>query len=143
MREQYEVLHEFIPGARRALPPDKWDYMIGAAETETTLKRNRLALDSIGFRPRILRDVANVDCSGKLFGRKSRIPVMLAPVGSIERFAAGVAATVARAAANFDVPQMGSSDCKPDLEQTMTPPPAQNFSQRYDPLESPLAQATA
>ena len=131
IRDQYQALHEFIPAAKRALSPDKWDYMIGAAETETTLKRNRLALDSIGFRPRILRDVSNVDCSGKLFGRKSRIPVMLAPVGSIERFDAGGAATVARAAANFDVPQMVSSVCKPDLEQTMAASAAQKFYQLY------------
>src|SRR4051812_43199152 len=45
IRDQFQVLHEFILAARRALTPDKWDYMIGAAETETTLKRNRLALD--------------------------------------------------------------------------------------------------
>ena len=101
IRDQYQVLHEFIPAAKHALTPDKWDYMIGAAETETTLKRNRLALNSIGFRPRVLRDVSAVDCSGKLFGRRHRIPVMLAPVGSIERFDAGGAATVARAAARF------------------------------------------
>jgi isopentenyl diphosphate isomerase/L-lactate dehydrogenase-like FMN-dependent dehydrogenase len=131
IREQYQVLHEFIPAAKRALTPDKWDYMIGAAETETTLKRNRLALDSIGFRPRVLRDVSSVDCSGKLFGRKSRIPVMLAPVGSIERFDAGGAATVARAAARFGVPQMVSSVCEPDLEETAAASAAQKFYQLY------------
>ena len=131
IRDQYQLLHEFIPAARRALPPDIWDYMIGAAETETTLKRNRLALDSLGFRPRVLRDVSNIDCSGRLFGRKSRIPVMLAPVGSIERFDAGGAATVARAAAAFGVPQMVSSVCSPDLEETAAASSAQKFYQLY------------
>src|SRR4051794_32117614 len=84
--KQFMALHEFIAAARKNLSNDKWDYMVGGAETETTLRRNRLALDSLGFRPRVLRDVSAVDCSGALFGRKTRIPVMLAPVGSIERF---------------------------------------------------------
>src|SRR5262245_21292659 len=81
MAERFLTLHEFIPAARKKLSDNKWDYMIGGAETETTLKRNRLALDSLGFRPRVLRDVSNVDCSGTLFGHKLRLSVMLAPVG--------------------------------------------------------------
>ena len=56
--------------------------MVGGAETETTLRRNRLAIDSIAFRPRVLRDVSKVDASSSFFGRPVRIPVMLAPVGS-------------------------------------------------------------
>src|ERR1700704_4727892 len=75
--DRFLALHEFIPAARMKLTDDKWDYMIGGAETETTLKRNRLALDSLGFRPRVLNDVSDVDCSGSLFGKKMRLPVML------------------------------------------------------------------
>jgi len=116
--ERFLTLHEFIPAARTNLTDDKWDYMIGGAETETTLKRNRLALDSLGFRPRVLRDVSNVDCSGSLFGKRLRLPVMLAPVGSIQRFDPGGSAAVARAAAQFGVTQMVSSVSEPDLEAT-------------------------
>lgn len=115
---RFMTLHEFIPAARAKLTDDKWDYMIGGAETETTLKRNRLALDSLGFRPRVLRDVSSVDCSGSLFGQKLRLPVMLAPVGSIQRFDAEGAAAVARAAEQFGVPLMVSSVCEPGLEAT-------------------------
>ena len=116
--DQFLTLHEFIPAARKRLSDDKWDYMIGGAETETTLKRNRLALDSSGFRPRVLRDVSNIDSSGSLFGKKHRLPVLLAPVGSIQRFDPEGAAAVARAAAQFGVPQMVSSVCEPGLEAT-------------------------
>src|SRR5207249_9152307 len=90
----------------KKLTDDKWDYMIGGAETETTLRRNRLALDSLGFRPRVLRDVSHVDSSGLLLGRQLRLPVMLAPVGSIQRFDPGGSAAVARAAGGFGVSQM-------------------------------------
>src|SRR5207247_10503161 len=89
---------------------------MGGAETETTLKRNRLALDSIAFRPRVLRDVSKIDTTSTLFGRPVRLPLMLAPIGSIETFADGGGATAARASEEFGVPQMLSSVCSPGLE---------------------------
>src|SRR5262245_6023924 len=116
--DRFMTLHEFIPAARSKVTDDKWDYMIGGAETETTLKRNRMALDSLAFRPRVLRDVSRVDCSGSLFGQKLRVPVMLAPVGSIQRFDPDGAAAVARAAGQFGVLQMVSSVSEPGLEAT-------------------------
>src|SRR5881628_1571892 len=116
--DKFSTLHEIVRAARNNLAPGPWDYLMGGAETETTLKRNRLALDSLGFRPRVLRDVSRVDCSGHLFGKKLRLPVMLAPVGSIQRFDPGGSAAVARAAGEFGVSQMVSSVSEPGLEAT-------------------------
>ncbi|WP_456843326.1 alpha-hydroxy-acid oxidizing protein [Bradyrhizobium sp. USDA 4486] len=39
-----------------------------------------MALDEIAFRPRVLRDVRKVDGSVEQFGRRMRLPVVLAPV---------------------------------------------------------------
>src|SRR5579883_2767459 len=64
---RFQNLHEFVKVARQNLNRNNWDYLIGGSETETTLARNRLALDSIGFRPRVLRDVSNVDCTKEVF----------------------------------------------------------------------------
>lgn len=114
--ERFQTLHEIAKAARQSLAPGPWDYLIGGAETETTLKRNRQALDSIAFRPRVLRNVAKIDCRWSLFGRAVRIPVMLAPIGSIETFTEGGGATAAKASAEFGVPQMLSSVCNPGLE---------------------------
>jgi glycolate oxidase len=114
--DRFLTLHEIAKAARRNLAPGPWDYLIGGAETETTVKRNRQALDSIAFRPRVLRNVSTVDCRGSLLGRSIRLPVMLAPVGSIETFTEGGGATAARAAAEFGIPQMLSSVCNPGLE---------------------------
>src|ERR1700753_2063065 len=52
----YQCLHEFIPAARAKVTSNTWGYLIGATETETTMRRNRMALDSIAFRPRVCRD---------------------------------------------------------------------------------------
>jgi isopentenyl diphosphate isomerase/L-lactate dehydrogenase-like FMN-dependent dehydrogenase len=116
LEDKFQTLHEIVKAARQNLAPGPWDYMAGGAESETTLRRNRLAIDSLALRPRVLRDVSKVDTSASLFGRPMRIPVMLAPVGSIESFAEGGGATAAKASAEFGVPQMLSSVCNPGLE---------------------------
>ena len=112
------TLQEVVVAAKRNLPPGPWSYLIGGAETETTVRRNRHALDSIAFRPRVLRDVSKVDASGTFFGKSIRLPVFLAPIGGLESIVDGGAATAARASAEFGVPQMLSSVCKPGLEET-------------------------
>ena len=116
--EPFLTLQEIVAAARANLPPGPWSYLIGGAETETTVRRNRLALDSIAFRPRVLRDVSRIDASSKFFGRKTRLPVMLAPIGGLESIVEGGAASAARGAAQFGVPQMLSSVCQPGLEAT-------------------------
>jgi len=118
MEERFQTLSEIVKAARQNLAPGPWDYLIGGAETETTLKRNRQALDSIAFRPRVLRDVSKIDCTSNLLGRRVRIPVMLAPVGSIESFDPAGGAAAARASGEFGVPHMLSSVCNPGLEAT-------------------------
>ncbi len=50
------TLHEFIKVAHSKLDRNLWDYLIGGTASETTLLRNRQALDRIAFRPRVLRD---------------------------------------------------------------------------------------
>src|SRR5881409_1658036 len=114
--DKFSTLHEIVRAARNNLAPGPWDYLIGGAETETTLRRNRLALDSIAFRPRVLRNVSRLDASSTFLGRPVRIPVMFAPIGSVESFTPGGGATAAQASAEFGVPQMLSSACNPGLE---------------------------
>src|SRR5580698_4252127 len=115
--EQFQNLHEFVRKARANLNQNAWDYIIGAAETETTLRRNRMALDEIAFRPRVLRDVSRVDTSVEAFGRKLRLPVLLAPVGALETFDPGSAASVVRGAGRFGAAHMLSSVSEPGLEK--------------------------
>jgi glycolate oxidase len=109
-------LHEIIAKARQNLPQNEWDYIVGGVESETTLRRNRMALDSMALRPRVLRDVSNVDASVTHFGRKMRLPVVLAPVGSLESFHELGAEPVVRAAGEFGAAHMLSSVCEPGLE---------------------------
>jgi len=118
LQEEFLTLQEIYQAARRNLPPGPWSYLIGGAETETTVLRNRRALDEISFRPRVLRDVSKIDSSATFLGQPVRLPVMLAPIGGLESIVEGGAATAARGAAQFGVPQMLSSVCQPGLEAT-------------------------
>jgi isopentenyl diphosphate isomerase/L-lactate dehydrogenase-like FMN-dependent dehydrogenase len=110
-------LHEIIAKARQNLAQNEWDYIVGGVESETTLRRNRMALDSIAFRPRILRDVSNIDMSVEVLGRKLRLPVMLAPVGSLESFHKEGATPIVKGATEFGCAHMLSSVCDPGLEE--------------------------
>ena len=80
----FQTLHEFVKEAKGRLSPGNWDYLVGATETETTMMRNRAAIDSLAFRPRVLRDVSQIDFSGRFLGKPITLPVMLAPVGGLE-----------------------------------------------------------
>src|SRR5881628_2830319 len=107
--KDFQNLHELVAKARANLNQNAWDYIVGGTETETTLRRNRMALDEIAFRPRVLRDVSKVDASVtsrstrgrnaisssamrlrrkvdasvQVMDRKLRLPVMLAPDGAL------------------------------------------------------------
>lgn len=116
--DDFLTLHEIAVAARQRLDPQSWDYLMGGTETETTLKRNRTALDSIAFRPRVLRDVNNVDAAGTVLDKKARIPVLMAPIGGIEAFDPLGAAACSKASAAFGIPHMLSSACAPGLEET-------------------------
>ena len=125
-------LHEIVAKARANLNQNDWDYIVGGVESEATLRRNRMALDSLAFRPRVLRDVSKVDCSVNHFGRKLRIPVVLAPVGSLESFHVLGAEPVVRAVEEFGAGHMLSSVCDPGLEDlAAAAPKALRLYQHY------------
>jgi len=113
---EFQTLHEIVKKARQNLDQNDWDYIVGGTESETTLRRNRMALDSLAFRPRVLRAVSRIDAAVERFGRRLRLPVVLAPVGALEVFHQGGGATAARAAQEFGVAHMLSSVCEPGLE---------------------------
>jgi isopentenyl diphosphate isomerase/L-lactate dehydrogenase-like FMN-dependent dehydrogenase len=116
--EEFQNLHELIRKARTKLGQNAWDYVFGASETETTMRRNRMALDEIAFRPRVLRNMIDIDPSVERFGRKLRLPIFLAPVGALEMLDPDSGAAVARGCGVFGAAHMLSSVSEPGLEKT-------------------------
>lgn len=122
---------EIVLAARRKLNQNVWDYLSGGTESETTMRRNRLGLDSIAFRPRVLVDVSEVDPSTSILGHKLRIPVMLAPIGSLQAIDPEGAVAASKAAAAFGTINFVSSISEPDLEATASSTRSPKIFQLY------------
>ncbi len=90
--------------ARRRLPGGVFDYIDGGAEDEVTLERNTSAYAGYQFRPRVLRDVSQVDLSTDLLGRRIPLPLVLAPTGFTRIADPDGELAVARAAARLGIP---------------------------------------
>ena len=115
---EFATLQDIVLAAKRKLSPTNWDYLTGGSDSETTLKRNRAALDSIAFRPRVFRDVSQADTSREYLGQKFSIPVFMAPIGSLTLLDPGGALSVAKAAAKSEVMSMVSTVSMPGIEAT-------------------------
>lgn len=131
MSEDFVSIQEIVQAARRNMDQAAWDYLVGGSESETTMRRNRLALDSIAFRPRVLRDVSKVDTSTTFLGHPMRIPVLVGPVGGLQTMHPDGAAAAAKAASAFGTVQVVSSASQPDLEEVMAAAPGPKAYQLY------------
>jgi glycolate oxidase len=125
------TLHQMVKLARKNLSREHWDYLIGGAETESSVKRNRYGLNAWVFRPRVLNDVSQVNAATEFLGETMRIPVILPPIGSVQVFESGGGESVARAAAEFGVLQVLSSVCLPDFETVAERVPGPRGYQLY------------
>lgn len=111
------TLSEIIKIGYDALDENVRTFLIGGAESEMTLLRNRQSLDSLAFRPRVLREVLNIDMTTRFLDVDHRIPVFLAPVGGITQIDPGGTLAAVKAAGEFGVLGFISSVAKPDLEE--------------------------
>jgi len=110
-------LQEIVRTARQKLPPELWDHLSGGADSETTLRRNRLALDTLALRQRVLVNVADIDTRATLLGQTLATPVFLAPVGGFLGMCnAQGAVPVARAAVAKRTTAFISTAVKPTFE---------------------------
>ena len=131
MGMEFNTLHEIIVEARRNVTQYVWNYLSGGSESETTLRRNRQGLDSLALRPRVLRDVSEIDPSTRFLGHPVRIPVLMAPIGTIHSLVPEGAVAVSRAAHAFGTVNFVSSATQPSLEETAAATPNPKFYQLY------------
>jgi L-lactate dehydrogenase (cytochrome) len=90
--------------ARRHVPRAAFDYVDGAAETETSLRRSREAFARVEFVPSVLRDVSAVDASTTILGRPAALPLVFAPTGFTRLMHEAGEPAVARVAGRLGIP---------------------------------------
>jgi isopentenyl diphosphate isomerase/L-lactate dehydrogenase-like FMN-dependent dehydrogenase len=131
MATEFLTNEEIIQQARRRLDQEAWDYLVGASESETTMRRNRASFDRLAFLPRTLVDVSNVDTSTTLMGHKLSAPVILAPMGTLQRLTPEGGAASTKAAAEFGTLHVVSSVTQPSLEDISAATDAPKIFQLY------------
>ncbi|QBI19852.1 alpha-hydroxy-acid oxidizing protein [Egibacter rhizosphaerae] len=72
-------LEPLVARARERMGQPAFDYIVGGAEDERTLRDNEDAWHRLRLRPRVLRDVGSVDASTTLLDRATPTPIMVAP----------------------------------------------------------------
>jgi L-lactate dehydrogenase (cytochrome) len=85
--------------ARRRLPRPLFDYLDGAAETESSARRNTLAFDEMALLPRCLVDVSSIMTATRVLGQDVAWPVLCSPTGANQLYHFDGETAVARAAA--------------------------------------------
>ncbi len=111
-------VHDHRERARSRLPRILFDYIDGAAMTETTLRHNVSDMEDLCLRQRVLRNVGTPDTSLSLFGQDWAMPVAMAPIGLAGYYARRGETQAARAAKAACIPFTLSTVSLCDLEET-------------------------
>ena len=86
MADKFVTLPEIRKHAKKILPRDVWNFGAGGAESETTRRRNRRAVDRLAIRQDVLVDVREIDLRTQLLGLPLSWPVAIAPMGGLVLF---------------------------------------------------------
>lgn len=87
--------------AKKRLPSPVFNYIDGAADDEVTYARNTKAYENVDLIPNVLRGVAQVDLSTKIFGKQIDMPLYCSPTALQRLFHYDGERAVARAATKF------------------------------------------
>jgi 4-hydroxymandelate oxidase len=85
--------------ARRVMRPESWVFCDTGADDEITARENIAAWRGLKLRPRMLRDIVEIDTSVTLLGDKVATPIMVAPTGRHHLFHAEGELATARGSA--------------------------------------------
>ena len=72
--------------AKKKIDTGAWNYLVGGAEDELSLRRNRKIFQKWNFVPHVLRDVAALDLTTTFLKTKLRLPINAAPIGGLTQF---------------------------------------------------------
>ncbi|WP_029040441.1 alpha-hydroxy acid oxidase [Cucumibacter marinus] len=135
---------DFRQAARRRLPGPIFNYIDGAADDETTYRRNTSAFESCDLVPRILRGVEDVDLSVTVLGQKLDLPVYCSPTALQRLFhhegERGVAAAAETYGTMFGVSSLGTASIEEIAKKHSNPQVYQFYFHKDRGLNSAMMQ---
>ena len=131
MADKFVTLPEIRKHAKKILPRDVWNFGDGGAESETTVRRNRRAVDRLAIRQDILVDVREIDLRTSLLGMSLSWPVAIAPMGGLVLFHPEGDREMARGAAHGDTLQFLSGASGWSVEDVAKASPGPKMFQLY------------
>lgn len=99
-------LHDFEFVAKNTMELTAWAYYSSGADDEIALRNNHLSYQKVYFKPRILKDVANIDLSTTMLGTKCSAPFYITATALGRLGHDDGEKVLTRAAARQDVIQM-------------------------------------
>ncbi|RTE79195.1 hypothetical protein BHE90_006329 [Fusarium euwallaceae] len=119
---------DFEQAAKKALTAKTWAFYSSAATDLVTLKNNKELVRRIMIRPRILRNVTNINLERSILGFKCSAPFFIAPAAMGRLAHPDGELALSRAAANEGIIQCISSNASYSLRSIVkAAPPSQPF----------------
>ena len=136
--------HDFRRLAQRRLPSPIFNYIDGAADDETTYRRNTKAFERCDLVPDVLRGVTNVDLSVTVMGQKLALPFYCSPTALQRLFhhqgERAVAAAAAKFGTMFGVSSLGTVSLEEVRKASSTPQMYQFYFHRDRGLNRMMMQ---
>ena len=119
------TLDDFEYEARNFTSHTTYEYVIGGAGADITVRENRTSFNRIRLQPRVLIDVSRIDTRLEIFGRRHEFPILLAPTGyhqllhpeaeieTVQGANWGAATLVAATFANVTIEAMSAASPRP------------------------------
>jgi len=126
--------------ARRRLAAVAFDYLDLGAEDGGAIARNRAAFDRVLFVPRVLRDVAAIDCAVEVLGTRQALPLVVGPTGLNGLYCPRAEEALARAAHRAGVPFVLSTASTSLLEDVRAASDGPLWLQLYVQEDRAIAQ---
>ena len=102
--------------ARAKMPPASFAFCAAGADDEISAAENVTAWRRLRLRPRVLRDITQVDTRVSLLGNEIQFPILVAPTGRHKLFNPEGEAATARGAAAAGVPFVMATNANVTIE---------------------------
>ncbi|KAI1609001.1 cytochrome b2 [Exophiala viscosa] len=109
--------YDFEETASRSLSKKTWAFYSSAATDEITRKTNKTLYDRIWFRPRVMRNVREVNTRSKILGCDVALPFFVSPAAMAKLVHPDGELAIARGCSRFGIGQCISSNASYDVSE--------------------------